>query len=153
MVLSPGNSWINMLMEIRIAEISDAPEISSLMAQLGYSASSSLIEQKLKQFTDSGIDEVFVAVQNEQLIGAISCHITSLFHQAGRAGRITSLIIDENSRGSGVGRLLVEEAEKFFRKTGCIKAEVTSGDHRLKAHAFYESCGYIEDERRFLKQY
>jgi hypothetical protein len=32
-------------------------------------------------------------------------------------------------------------------------AEVTSGDHRTGAHAFYQAHGYAPEERHFLKRY
>ncbi|RVU86000.1 GNAT family N-acetyltransferase [Leucothrix sargassi] len=140
-------------MNIRKAERKDALSISQLMDQLGYGASTELIESKLHEFSKNSHDEVFVAQKNDVVVGCISCHITSLFHQKGSSGRITSLVIDQNFRGGGIGKLLVQEAENFFHAKGCIKSEVTSGDHRTEAHSFYESCGYKKDERRFIKIY
>jgi hypothetical protein len=46
-----------------------------------------------------------------------------------------------------------EAAEEFFQMAGCIRSEVTSGEHRSDAHAFFKSFGYLEDERRFIKAY
>lgn len=140
-------------MNIRRAEFRDTKEISYLMTELGYDASSSLLDKKLTEFSQTPIDAVFVAEIDGTIAGCISCHITSLFHQEGSAGRITSLVIDKENRGMGVGKRLVCEAETFFRLHGCVKSEVTSGDHRPEAHAFYRSCGYEQDERRFLKRY
>ncbi|MEP5765851.1 MAG: GNAT family N-acetyltransferase [Halieaceae bacterium] len=127
--------------------------ISLLMAQLGYGADPELVRLKLEDFATDTLDEVFVAVSGDEIRGVVSCYITSLFHQSGSLGRITSFVVDENYRGSGVGRSLVDAAESFFRQAGCVRSEVTSGDHRPDAHAFYESCGYEEDERRFVKTY
>lgn len=140
-------------MNVRRAETDDVADIATLMSQLGYPASSKLLAEKLLQFSQACSDEVFVAVLGGKVVGAISCHITSLFHQVGSSGRITSLVIDDGCRGSGIGRRLVGEAEKFFLSSGCVKSEVTSGEHRLDAHHFYKSCGNQEDERRFIKQY
>ena len=61
------------------------------------------------------------------------------------------MVVSENSRGDGVGRKLVEKLESWFRKNNCLRFEVTSGDHRIGAHRFYEGFGYQLDERRFLK--
>jgi N-acetylglutamate synthase-like GNAT family acetyltransferase len=140
-------------MNIRPAKIQDSKKISSLMDQLGYGASGQLIEKKLTEFAKTPIDTVFVAEVEGLVVGVISCHITSLFHQAGSSGRITSMVIEQKHRGQGVGKCLVSEAEAFFQSSGCVKSEVTSGDHRPEAHAFYESCGYKLDERRFIKLY
>ncbi len=96
---------------------------------------------------------VLVAENKGIIAGVISLHVTELFHAAGRIGRITALVIASDKRGGGVGRLLTEAADAFFRSTGCVRAEVTSGDHRPEAHAFYEAQGYMPDERRFMKRY
>ncbi|MEM9484224.1 MAG: GNAT family N-acetyltransferase [Cyanobacteria bacterium P01_F01_bin.116] len=140
-------------MEIREADLDDVSEIVPLINQLGYEVTSELIQTKLTNFSTTPIDAVLVAVHQGLIIGVISCHLTSLFHQAGLSGRITSLVIDKNHQGLGAGRALVQAAEEFFINSGCIKSEVTSGDHRLEAHEFYQSCGYKLDERRLLKMY
>lgn len=139
------------LINIRSVATTDAESISHLMNQLGYATSSSLITEKIANFSNSLIDQVFVAETEGKVIGVISCHITSLFHQAGASGRITSLVVDKDFRNMKIARSLLEKAEDFFIRQGCIKVEVTSGDHRKEAHEFYRSCGYEEDERRFIK--
>ena len=140
-------------MNIRKAKSSDAKEISGLMSELGYSISAEALLVKLTEFAQRNYDQVFVAESNGNIRGCISCHITSLFHQPGSSGRITSLVVAEASRGKGIGQLLVETAEDFFRANGCIKSEVTSGEQRHAAHQFYLSCGFSLDERRFIKLY
>jgi GNAT superfamily N-acetyltransferase len=47
---------------------------------------------------------------------------------------------------------LVAEAEEFAWNNGCSRIEITSGDHRPDAHAFYEAIGYFQDCRRFIKE-
>ena len=138
-------------MKIRQAIQSDSDSISELMVQLGYEVSPDLILENIKVIAKSKTDAVFIAEGDGKVIGVISCHLTKLFHQTGYAGRITSLIVDRNSRGQKVGKQLVAKAETFFFANHCLKSEVTSGDHRSVAHEFYRSCGYNEDERRFVK--
>ena len=140
-------------MNIRDAKPEDAKQISALMKELGYEASPDLIKAKLLEFDKTSSDEVFVAEADGAVVGSISCHVTRLFHQSGNSGRITSLVINKEKRGLGTGKALVRQAETYFKSKDCIKSEVTSGDHRKEAHAFYESCGYARDERRFIKIY
>lgn len=140
-------------MIVRTAQDSDTEQIVDLMNQLGYSASADLIRLKLDQFGSRTYDEVYVAEIGDKVVGCISCHITSLFHKKGDSGRITSLVTDRKHRGKGVGQTLVAKAEAYFLSEGCIQFEVTSGDHRPDAHEFYQSCGYLQDERRFIKRY
>ena len=51
--------------------------------------------------------------------------------------------------GSGMG---LDMAETFAREKGCERMEVTSGNHRQGAHAFYEKAGYEQSPHgRFTK--
>lgn len=138
---------------IRSAKISDATMIAALLKQLGYVATATLVENKIALLASSPNDLVLVAEKYGIVAGIISLHTTELFHEDGRIGRITSLVIDSGQRGSGIGQLLVDAADQYFISSGCVRAEVTSGDHRLDAHAFYQAQGYLPDERRFMKRY
>lgn len=140
-------------MEVRKALIADAGVISGLLDQLGYQASPALIREKLEALASSPRDAVLLAQDGARVVGVISLHVLELFHQPGRLGRITAMVIDDASRGQGVGSMLIASADAFFAEQGCIRAEVTSGAHRVQAHAFYQQHGYEPDERRFVKRY
>ena len=99
------------------------------------------------------MDAVLVVSDAGTIVGVISLHVFELFHQLGRIGRITSLVVSEGARGKGVGTLLVSAADTFFCGLNCVRAEVTSGDHRTLAHQFYQDQGFALDERRFIKRY
>jgi ribosomal protein S18 acetylase RimI-like enzyme len=137
-------------MDIRTANPCDAAAISRLMAQLGYDASANLIGAKLDAFSQSADDAVFVAEAKDHIIGCLSANDHDLFHMEGRLGRITSLVVDVEARGMGAGRALVDRTKAHFQDRGCVRIEVRSGNHRLEAHAFYRSVGFVEDERRFI---
>jgi GNAT superfamily N-acetyltransferase len=138
---------------VRLARTADAPRIRELLGQLGYAADLSHVQQRLAAVAESALDAVLVAEAEHSIVGVASLHSFDLFHEPGRIGRITSFVVDAAVRGTGVGSLLVAAADDFFQRAGCIRAEVTSGNLRPDAHAFYEANGYIVDERRFLKRY
>jgi ribosomal protein S18 acetylase RimI-like enzyme len=87
------------------------------------------------------------------IVGVVSLHIFELFHVAGRLGRITSLVVDQRYRRTGIGRLLVKAADHYFASRGCARTEVISSDYRTVAHAFYQALGYAICAKRFLKIY
>lgn len=139
------------LVVARIARADDASSIAGLLTALGYPSPVARIERRIADSAASVDTVVFVAVSAQCVVGVISFHCIPLFHADGALGRITSLVVDPGHRQCGIGRLLVEAAEEFGRVQGCIRFEVTSGDHRPEAHAFYEHLGYQLNCRRFIK--
>jgi len=138
---------------VRLAQAKDAPAIALLIGELGYKVSDQVILKKLNHFAEQKSGEAFVATEGEHVLGCISVHVQELFHAPGRLGRITSLVVNKRAEGAGVGRALMERANDYFRTSGCVRAEVTSGDHRPATHRFYVANGYAQDERRFVKHF
>lgn len=98
---------------IRSAETSDASKISALLKQLGYVATAALVENKIAMLASSPNDLVLVAEKDGIVAGIISLHTTEMFHAEGCIGRITSLVIDSDQRGSGIGQLLIDAADQY----------------------------------------
>jgi GNAT superfamily N-acetyltransferase len=94
---------------------------------------------------------VLVADWDGEVAGVLAFQIIPLFHIAGDLGRITALVVSSRLEQRGIGRRLVAAAERFGWERGCARIEITSGDHRPGAHAFYEAIGYRVDTRRFVK--
>jgi|SRR6185369_9891335 len=138
---------------VRPALAADASRIAELLGQLGYSTAPALVERKLAALGQSSTDAVLVAENENGIVGVASLHVLELFHEEGRLGRITSLVVGGASRGKGIGKLLLEAADEFFLGAGCVRAEVTSGRHRTEAHSLYQAHVYHPDERRFVKRY
>ena len=136
---------------VRQAQSSDASAISELLADLGYPSAPAQVQNRLAEASVSLHTVIFVAESDTQVVGALSFHRIPLFHTDGFLGRITSLVVSPTFQRRGVGRLLVAAAEELARAHGCGRVEVTSGEHRPEAHAFYECLGYQPVSRRFVK--
>lgn len=153
-ILCFGASLVMKPSEVIIREMrpSDHIAIALLLQQLGYLISPELILEKIEILLPSSADKVVVALMHGEVVGCISLHAFPLFHAAGCLGRISSLVVDERCRGCGVGGALMRAAECWFESVGCVKLEVTSGDHRPDAHRFYERHGFLRDGQRFSKK-
>lgn len=136
---------------IRRAQRDDALAVAELMTALGYPALAAQVEGRIAVCKNSTDTAILVAECEGRVVGVLSFHCIPLFHSDGFLGRITSLIVAPEHRKMGLGRLLISAAEEFARAHGCNRIEVTSGDHRADAHAFYEHLGYRTDCRRFIK--
>jgi GNAT superfamily N-acetyltransferase len=125
-----------MNIQIREAAVADAPLLAGLSVQLGYPATASEIEERLNAMGDGDKDVVFVAVLEEVVFGWIHVFCT-LRLESGIFGEIGGLVVDENHRGKGIGRLLVEKAKEWSLKSGLSKLRVRCNAVRVEAHYFY----------------
>jgi GNAT superfamily N-acetyltransferase len=136
---------------VRHARREDAAAIAGLLTVLGYPTLAAQVEERMTMRYTATTDAVFVAETTGKVVGLLTFHCTPLIHADGFLGRITSLVVAADFRRHGVGKQLVAAAEEFGWSHGCERLEVTSRDHRVDAHAFYESVGFRVDCRRFLK--
>lgn len=138
-------------MEIRRANPDDGLAIAGLIEELGYCVHDESIRQKLAGIRDSADDAVLVAVVDQRVVGCISLHAMLMLHVEGKLGRVTSFVVTANARSQGVGAALLEAAHRWFESAGCTKFELTSSDHRTRAHQFYESHGYRRGGQRLSR--
>jgi GNAT superfamily N-acetyltransferase len=68
----------------------------------------------------------------------------------GDRGYIGLLSVDPPRQGSGLGRKLMEAAEKFFREANCIAVDLRVVSARAPLPAFYRHLGYSETGRSDL---
>jgi GNAT superfamily N-acetyltransferase len=138
-------------MDIRHVTPADAPGVAHLLDQLGYPVDADTLAQKLATIPDGRRDQAFVAVTDGRVVGFMGLHVHDLFHRSGKLGRITAMVVDDSARGTGVGKALLAAAEAFFVAAGCERIEVTSGEQRAGAHAFYQARGFVPHGRRLDK--
>jgi predicted N-acetyltransferase YhbS len=95
-----------------------------------------------------------VAERQGQVVGIIAVTAIPYLEREGRWGRIVALVVSSACRGQGIGRRLVDAAEKAAGELDCIAMEVTSARSRTESHPFYRNLGY-EDwgdrSARYLK--
>ena len=136
---------------IRAAKPADAAALTELITFLGHEIDEKTVRKNLARLAKA--DEApLVATLDKAVIGLCGIHRTVTVHRPAPVGRITILVVAEKSQGEGIGRLLVEEAERLLRKAGCQIVEVTSNDRRGAAHAFYRHLGYERTSIRFMKK-
>jgi len=126
---------------LRPATDDDAERIASLFTDEGYPSGPSDIVERLGRFS-SEHSRVIVADNDGEVLGFVAIHALPRFEHSDRVLRIMALVVDAGVRERGVGRLLMEEAERIGRDLGAAFAEVTAGHHRPDARRLYEDLGY-----------
>lgn len=86
-------------------------------------------------------DEMFfVAVLGEVVLGSV------MSGYDGHRGWINYLAVDPQRRGEGVGRLLMEHAERHLHNVGCPKINLQIRADNSTAIEFYERLGFTVDD-------
>jgi len=138
------------LLAIRAAGSADATALAELIEYLGHPIDEETVRKNIAHLTAAG-EAPLVATRDQTVIGLCGIHRMVTVHRPAPVGRITVLVVAESAQGHGIGRLLVEEAERRLRQGGCQIVEVTSNDRRTAAHAFYRHLGYERTSARFMK--
>lgn len=130
----------------REVQISDAHSLAPLMGQLGYPIDEKTLRENTQKYLFLPTQKTWVAESAGQIVGCIAVAITNYFHRNGSFLRVIAMIVDHEHRRAGIGKILMDIAEKFAREQGCSHIELTSGMHREKlgSHKFYQSLGYSE---------
>ena len=136
---------------IRPATPDDAERIAGLFTDEGYPAGPSDIIERLERFA-SEHSRVVVADNGGEVLGFVAVHALPRFEHSDRILRIMALVVDAGVRERGVGRMLMEEAERLGREVGAAFAEVTAGHHRPDARRFYEDLGYDGSVAAYLRK-
>ena len=137
---------------VREAGLADAPGIARLVTQLGYPASPEEMEVRLKALLSQRVYRLFVAEISETQVGMVGGYVAYALEFTPPYGRLIGLVVDEEHRRAGIGRLLMSRIEQWLREQGAILLLITSGVQRVQAHAFYQRLGYVETGLRFAKQ-
>lgn len=133
---------------IRLFQPADLAQILPLMAQLGYPTILAEIQVRFSNYIALDGYGVYVAVKNELIIGFVAFSKSLLIVSDQVRIRIGAIIVDENYRGLGVGKQLmnkVEEQAKQYKPSAFI--ELTTGTRRKKdgSYEFYKSLGYANE--------
>jgi GNAT superfamily N-acetyltransferase len=127
---------------IRNAELNDLSKLTDLCTELGYPSNDDQINQRLQKLLKSTSDVVYVAVKKTEVIGWI--HVfTSLRLESDPFAEIGGLVVSSEHRNKGIGRMLVNAADKWAIEKGFSKIRVRSRIERTDARRFYEKEGYV----------
>ena len=97
-----------MAIEIRGALAADAGQIAALIGSLGGEFDVAGVAARLAKADSPQL----VAESDGAVIGLCGLHQMVALHRSRPVGRITVLVVDPSSRGKGVGKALVDAAER-----------------------------------------
>lgn len=128
--------------EARRATEADLVGLVDLLDQLGYPTDPGALAARLAGWTASAERGLFVAVDAGTPVGLVALTITPRLESDASWAQVVALVVDQQHRGDGVGRDLLEHAEQHARRCGCNTVVINSSRTRDNAHSFYRGLGY-----------
>ena len=144
-----------MALTVRSAEANDISVLCILMEQLtGHIVAPDTMENRLKFVAESPFDSLYVCHEHGNVLGLLAFRIRENIEDVSRYGEVSVVVVDGTARRKGVGRFLMEYAERLAVEEGCIGTWLVSGFGREEeAHHFYKSIGYEITGYRFVKKF
>ena len=90
----------------------------------------------------------YLAIENDKAIGLIMGIIIKfdeydyLDYKCPKEGKITELIVTSKTRSNGVGQLLMDKMEEYFKSVGCEYILVDVFAYNKNGINFYDKQGY-----------
>jgi predicted N-acetyltransferase YhbS len=136
---------------LRAATEADAKHVEPLLAELGYPSRAKDIRDRLRRSLRSDGSCFLLAQSASEVVGLLSAELVPYFPSGSTICRVTGLVVSAHHRGQGVGEELLAGAADFARKHHCSGIEITSAEHRLDAHRFYQRLGFSRTSFRFFR--
>jgi len=100
----------------------------------------------------------YLAIEDNKAIGLIMGAVFPyeerdyLDYKCPRRGTITELIVSKKARNKGLGQLLMNKMEEYFKEIGCEYIFVEVFAYNMHAYNFYEKQGYHTRMHHMLKK-
>jgi GNAT superfamily N-acetyltransferase len=141
-----------MRVTVRTVRPTDAEAVASLLTEMGYATSTEAAEGHIDRFARGSTSGLQVAELGPEVVGLVATHLVPRMDDDAWSCRITDLVVSNAHRRSGIGSALLSAAEDHARSHGARRLDLSSGDWRQEAHAFYTNTGFMSHSRGFTKR-
>lgn len=92
--------------------------------------------------------KIYLAIENESVIGLIigivdeKDEVDKLTNDCAKTGNIIELIVNHNLRGNGVGKMLLEKLEQYFKDINCKRINIEVFGPNKSTLNFYTKNDY-----------
>jgi GNAT superfamily N-acetyltransferase len=141
---------------VRQAELRDLPRIAALMSDLaGKELSLAGAGNRFRLVAADPEQELLVACAGDEVVGVLAFRLRHNLESVSHYGEVASIVVDPAWRTKGVGRLLMEAAERLARERQCIPDCGWSADSpgKEQAHQFYYRLGFQRTGVRLVRMF
>ena len=93
--------------------------------------------------------KVYLAVTNDSVLGLVigvvdeKDSIDELTNDCAKTGSILELIVNSNERCNGIGKLLLNQIESYFKSVDCVRINIEVFGPNQSALNFYKKNDYV----------
>ena len=99
-------------------------------------------EEFIKVFESTTNSIVLVVEQEEKIVGTAKLLVEQKFHNNfSKMGHIEDVVVLEEYRGKGFGKLLMKKLIEFGKEKGCYKIVLNCNQENVE---YYKKLGFIE---------
>lgn len=122
--------------------------INNLLSQLSDSVHT-ISEEELNSLISSSQSRLFVMECDNQFIGMVTLCLYQC--PTGWKAWIEDVVVDQDYRGKGYGKVMVKKAMEECRRLGNVTLMLTSRPSRIVANQLYQSLGFEKRETNVYK--
>jgi len=135
----------------RDATIEDAAGLHDLACELAETVGDSTptedaVRSRLEELLDEPGARVLVAENEVGLVGGVSFWIKPDLAHGDTVVEVPMLVVAEDHRRTGIGKLLMEEVRNVASDNGASQIELVATSANVAAREFYRSLGFVEAE-------
>ncbi len=135
--------------EIREAKVEDAAEIYGLARELADAVGDAppaeeAVRKRLEELLEEPRARVIVAENEAGIVGAVSLWIKPDLAHGDAVVEVPMLVVAEDHRREGVGKLLMDEVRKVAAENDAGLIELVATSANVAAREFYRSLGFVE---------
>jgi ribosomal protein S18 acetylase RimI-like enzyme len=136
--------------KVREATTEDAADIQMLVRELAETVGDAppveeAVRKRLEELLEMPRSRVLVVEENGRgVMGAVSIWIKPDLAHGDTVVEVPMLVIAEDYRRNGVGRLLMEEVRSIASEHGTSLIELVTTTANVAAREFYHSLGFVE---------
>lgn len=138
-------------MIIRVAALTDAEPVATLVTALGYPTTPEQARSRLAGMARNRATLAVVGELEEQVVGLATAHAVNAVHDDRLIVYLTALVVATAARKRAVGRGLVTQVEEWARFQGAARLSLVTGLERADSQGFYERLGYARTGVRYAK--
>jgi len=137
--------------KVREANVEDAAEICGLVQELAETVGDTppdeeAVRARLEELLDEPRARVLVAENEGSVVGGASFWIKPDLAHGDTVVEVPMLVVAEDHRRAGVGKLLMEEVRNVASDNDASQIELVATPANVTAREFYRSLGFVEAE-------